>query len=499
MKGNKGMGTNKGSLRHKRNSKNIAIYSIIIILAVALSVSGYFVFFHDMVVEGMTPSQTNVNDVVSSQSGEIGVRETKSGIKIDTQINLDDVMKSIDVTAPNARKEGFYNFLVVGRDKAGLNTDVIMVASFDMANNKAAIVQIPRDTYIEASPLAGNKKINAVFSTGYSSVRRAGGTADECIEGGMTALSDALLSSFGIVIDRYVHVNIQGFREIVDAIGGVEVTVQQDMYYSDPEQGLDIALKAGTQTLNGAQAEGFVRFRYGYVNADLGRMDAQKIFMTSLMKKLISPSTVSKLPKLVSVVSENTVTDISVADMTTFATAALKLDLGSISMFTMQGEPVWYNKVSYVSMYPKANLELVNNHFNVFNSPITIDDIKIRLLVDEPDGYTIAESTADDISKEPPKLSFVGGKKGAVTGDVPAGSASDVPEQTQSQPSEQMPDEETQGESQGEGELPTEETSYGEGDGEQGEISTSESIEEGSQNEGLLGETAGGADVGEEG
>lgn len=409
------MSTNTSNLRQRRKSKNIAIYTVIIILALALSVSGYFVFFHEMVVEGMTPSQTDVNNFVNPSNGEIGPRETKSGIKIDTQINLDDVMKSIDVSSPDARKEGFYNFLVVGRDKAGLNTDVIMVVSFDMENNKAAIVQIPRDTYIEASPLAGNKKINAVFSTGYSSVRRAGGTADECIEGGMTALSDALLGSFGIVIDRYVHVNIQGFREIVDAIGGVEVTVQQDMNYSDPDQGLSINLKAGTQTLNGAQAEGFVRFRYGYVNADLGRMDAQKIFMSALMKKLLSPSTVSKLPKLVSVVSENTVTDISVADMTTFATAALKLDLGSISMFTMQGQATYYNKVSYVSMYPKANLKLVNDHFNVFKSPITIDDIKIKLLVDEPDGYTIEETTADDIANEPPHLSFVGGKKGGST------------------------------------------------------------------------------------
>lgn len=396
-----------GNSKRRTRTKNIAICSCLLIIAISLCVTGYFLFFHDMVVESFTPKQTSIGSLISNNGESTEKRETSGGIEITGQIDLKDVITTIDVTDPNARKDGFYNFLVVGRDKAGLNTDVIMVASLDMKNNKAAIVQIPRDTYVEASPLAGNKKINAIFSTGYSDIRRKNGSVEECIEGGMTALSDALLSSFGIVIDRYVHINIQGFRQIVDSIGGVEVTVQQDMYYNDPEQGLLINIPAGTHVLDGKTAEGFVRYRSGYQDADLGRMEAQKIFMTALMKKLLSTSTVAKIPELVSVVSDNIVTNVSVADMTSFATAAFKLDLGNISMFSMEGYPLMYKEVSYVSMYPKANLKLVNDHFNVFNSDITIDDIKIKILVDEPDGYTIEQTTAEDVSNRPPQLNYV--------------------------------------------------------------------------------------------
>ncbi len=405
----KGMNVAVMGTQKKRNkTKSIAICTVILILALSLCVTGYFVFFHDMVVDSFTPEQMSIGGLVSD-GDSAGKRETSSGIEIETQIDLANVIKTIDVNDPDARKTGFYNFLVVGRDNAGLNTDVIMVASLDMENNKAAIVQIPRDTYVEASPLTGNKKINAIFSTGYSDIRRKNGSVEECIEGGMTALSDALLSSFGIVIDRYVHININGFREIVDAIGGVEVTVQKDMLYNDPEQNLYINIPAGTHVLDGKTAEGFVRFRSGYMDADLGRMEAQKIFMTALMDKLLSGSTVAKIPELVGVVSKNVVTNVSVGDMTAFATAALKLEMGNIIMLSMEGMPVNYNNVSYVSMYPKANLQIVNQHFNVFKSDITIEDVKIRILVNEPDGYTIEQTTADDISNEPPQLNFVGG------------------------------------------------------------------------------------------
>lgn len=383
-----------GKLKKRQKAKNMAIYIVLVVFALVLT-SGVVYMLKDVIVK--EPDQVVVdNDIV---------RETKSGIQIETKI--ENTIKTIDVSAPDARKKGFYNFLVVGRDKAGLNTDVIMVVAFDTQNNKASIVQIPRDTYIEASPSSTNKKINAIFAHGYTDVRKKGGDVSECIEGGMSSLSDALLSSFGIVIDRYVHINTQGFRQIVDDIGGVEVTIQQRMYYNDPEQNLYIDLNPGTHLLNGQQAEGFVRFRAGYVNADLGRIDAQKIFMTAFMKKLLSSSTVVKLPKLISTASENTVTNITPSDMTSFGTAALKLDLGAISMFTMQGAPIYYNNVSYVSPYPKANLELVNGNFNVFNSPITLDDIKVRLLVNEPDGFTVEELTAADVSNDSVKLNFI--------------------------------------------------------------------------------------------
>ena len=180
-----------------------------------------------------------------------------------------------------SRKPGYYNFLLIGKDRGGGNTDVIMVLSFDTKNDKIAILQIPRDTYLNVP--YSFKKANSVYAAGSRAASAQGKNKDEQKKAGVEALENAILTNLGVVIDRYVFVDITGFRGIVDAVGGVDIFIQKDMNYEDPYQNLYIHLKAGQNHLDGAKAEQFVRFRSGYANADIGRMDAQKIFMSAFL------------------------------------------------------------------------------------------------------------------------------------------------------------------------------------------------------------------------
>lgn len=311
-----------------------------------------------------------------------------------------------DSNAVVKRKDGFYNFLLVGKDIAGSNTDVIMALSFDTKNNKIAILQMPRDTYVNVP--YSFKKLNSVYSAAYNTAAWSGKTVSERKKAGVDGLCDALLKNFGIVIDRYIFVDISGFRHIVDAIDGVDVYVQEDMTYYDEYQDLEINLKKGNHHLTGVEAEGFVRFRSGYINADIGRMDAQKIFMSAFLDKLFSVSTIGKIPELANTVLDYVETDVSISDAVIFGKELLEMDLSQITMHSLQGEALYHTDgISYFSVYEKANLDLVNKYFNAFDRELKEENVEPIMLKDEPENseYT-GGSTAQDINDDNPSLIY---------------------------------------------------------------------------------------------
>lgn len=305
------------------------------------------------------------------------------------------------------RKPGFYNFLLIARDAAGGNTDVIMVLSFDTEKDKISILQIPRDTYVNVP--YSFKKINSVYAAGVNNARREGKNADERELAGVEALKQAILTNLGIVIDRYVFVDIKGFRAIVNSVGGVDVYVQHDMVYKDPYQDLEIYLPKGQHHLDGEKAEGFVRYRSGYVNADIGRMDAQKIFMSAFLKKLFSVTTVAKIPELASHVMKYLDTDISLSDAVVFGKQLFDVDLSNITMHNVLGEALYYEGGAYFSLYEKPNIALVNKYFNAYDKDLDEDHVDAIELAPVPEGfvYDDSASSAEDINKDNPNLIYL--------------------------------------------------------------------------------------------
>lgn len=316
---------------------------------------------------------------------------------------VDDEGNVIDPSSVS-RVEKSYNFLLLGQDKKAMLTDVMMLINFDATNHKVTIMQFPRDSYIEVSSKACmscmtvpnnaqgystcskcngsmtdvgsgyRQKMNSVYNTYYSALRSADSKASEkeLTLFGMEGLASEIERNMNITIDYHVHMDLQGFRDIVDSIGGVDMDVPYRMKYSDPEQNLYIDLQPGYQNLDGDEAEQFVRFRSDYVNGDLGRQDAQKLFMVAFFKKFQSEFSITDAPGLLSTMMKHVTHTVPISDLDFFAVEALSMDFNNITMFSAPNTIHDYpnNGGSYVVLNKKELYEISNKYFNLYANGI---------------------------------------------------------------------------------------------------------------------------------
>ncbi len=275
------------------------------------------------------------------------------------------------------RKDNYYTFLVIGKDQVAMNTDVIMLVSYDVAAQKVSIAQIPRDTYIRYNGRA--YKINAMLYQYYARAQSNG--SKDPIKTALSDLAGSLSQSFNTVIDYYIMLDCKGLRSIVDRLGGVEITLPYQLDYEDPAQGLYIHLKKGHQVLSGEQAEQFVRFRHSYVTADIGRLDAQKLFISALIRQFKNNINLSTVTGIASDVYTYVTTDVALSDAIYFGKNALSLDMGNISMMTMQGSAIQDSHgVWYYVLNRATDHAIINTYFNVYNVEIPAEYFDIDLV-----------------------------------------------------------------------------------------------------------------------
>lgn len=214
---------------------------------------------------------------------------------------------------------GRINILVIGRDQIAGLTDVMMLLSLNPTDHSVGLLQIPRDTYA-AYTRNSYRKINGAYAR---------------LQGdGLTAF---VRDNMAIPVDHYVCVNLSVLGEMVNAIGGVRLTIPQDMDYDDPEQGLHIHLKAGEQVLDGDTAKMFVRFRSGYAMADVGRMDAQKLFLSALARQVKENLTIPQMITLIGQCFGKVKTNMSLRECIGCIKEMWKVDLSSLHMTTLPG------------------------------------------------------------------------------------------------------------------------------------------------------------------
>ena len=214
------------------------------------------------------------------------------------------------------------SFLLLGRDRASGLTDVMMLVSLDIEGEQISVLQIPRDTYAEYT------------ATGYRKLNGALGAL------GADGVCEFLSNTLRLNIDGYAVFDLDSFAKVVDMIGGVEVDIPFDMEYRDPYQDLHISISAGRQTLDGERAEQFVRYRFGYVRGDLGRIDAQKLFMSALFKKVTEDVSRFELLKIATSLLDEIDTNVALGDAISLASSVLSMDAEHINMLTLAGEDV---------------------------------------------------------------------------------------------------------------------------------------------------------------
>lgn len=178
--------------------------------------------------------------------------------------------------------------LVLGTDDAARNTDVIMLLRYDPITGALAVMQVPRDTYLKNA--LGAPKINHIFPALIASGKTEAAALSETAE----ILSDA----FSVPFDFALSLRPSALARLVDEIGGVTITLPGDLVYDDPEGDASIHLSAGKQTLDGKSAVQFVRYRAGYLEGDLGRVDAQKLFLCAFVDKAVRTMDISNLLSL---------------------------------------------------------------------------------------------------------------------------------------------------------------------------------------------------------
>ncbi len=243
------------------------------------------------------------------------------------------------------------NVLLLGNDARSGETmarsDTIILASVDPKSKQMSLLSIPRDTRVNI-PRHGWDKINSASVYGGTDMS-------------MKVVSDLL----GIPIKYYVQVNFNGFKDIVDALGGVTLDVEQDMNHYDPEDGgiYSINLKKGVQRLDGDKALQYVRYR-DYAMGDIDRTAHQQKFLVALAKEMLQPSTILKLPALVPEINKYVKTNLSVGDMMTLASAGKKLENGSIVAQTLPGRPINIDGGSYWGVDPDEAKQMLANLFN---------------------------------------------------------------------------------------------------------------------------------------
>ena len=216
------------------------------------------------------------------------------------------------------------NILLVGLDQRwqvqhrAFRTDTIMIASLDAETNEAILFSIPRDLYVEV-PGYGKRRINIAHVLGETQGYPGGGPA---------LLKDTIEQAFGIPLHGYAMVDLHGFREIVDLLGGVDIYVEKEIWdykYPDDRGGeITIHIPAGQQHMDAEQLLIYCRTRHG--SDDFDRMARQQKALVALGKKFLSLRMLPRLPELLQTMSHTFYTDLSPGTILRLANTASRID-----------------------------------------------------------------------------------------------------------------------------------------------------------------------------
>lgn len=246
--------------------------------------------------------------------------------------------------------------LVLG-ESTGMS-DTIIVASYDPKTQEAALLSIPRDTFIgdDKKHTSVYDKINSLYSNG--------DTPEKTLA--------AVNKLTGLDLKYYIIVDTEALQKLVDTIGGVEFDVPIDMDYDDYSQDLFIHLKAGVQTLNGDQAEQLVRFRhnndyssysYSYGDNDLGRMRTQRNFIIATVKQTIRMKNVTQIGNIIDIFKQYVKTNLDFNHVKDYIPYAIKINTDDIKAAQLPGTAQYLGYLSFFLCDEEETQELVKEFF----------------------------------------------------------------------------------------------------------------------------------------
>ena len=198
----------------------------------------------------------------------------------------------------------------------------------DKSDKKAALLSVPRDTRVKIKG-HGWDKINSAFAYG-----------------GHKLTQETVQDFLGIKLHNYVVVDFQGFKGLVDAVGGVDINVEKRMYYYDPYANFEIDLRPGNQHMDGKTAMQYVRYRDE--EGDIGRIRRQQKFIMALYKQIASKNILAKMPGVSKQIMSMIKTDLSLKEMVELGKVMHDMmETDGLKMAMVPGTPKYVDGISY--------------------------------------------------------------------------------------------------------------------------------------------------------
>ena len=249
---------------------------------------------------------------------------------------IDDELRQVLVDADVA-EDPFYILLlgVDGRDEDEADrSDTIILARVDPDEQLVTLISIPRDTKIEYE--GETMKINAVHA--YA---------------GAAGMVEAVNELCGVEISHYAEIDFEGMVELVDAVGGIWITVPEGDEVDDPDAG-DVVIEAGYQHMDGETVLTFCRARHQYSDGDYTRMRHQRMVIAALADQVLNNLSVTDIVPLVNSISDMVITDLSASDIISLINAMRGMDTDAIwscNIPSWAGEDTYIDGISYVFVY----------------------------------------------------------------------------------------------------------------------------------------------------
>lgn len=209
-----------------------------------------------------------------------------------------------------------------GRVEQG-RSDTTIVATVNPRDKQTTLVSLTRDTYVDIPGQGKQDKLNHAYAFG-----------------GASLAMDTVENYLNIPINHYVSINMAGLKELVNAVGGIEVN--NNLTFS--QDGYDFTI--GKISLDGEQALSYSRMRYEDPNGDYGRQERQRKVIEGIVQKVLSLNSVSNYQEILTAVSDNMKTDLSFDDMKKIA-LDYRSAFGKVKQDQLQGTGFMQDGVSY--------------------------------------------------------------------------------------------------------------------------------------------------------
>lgn len=277
-------------------------------------------------------------------------------------------------------------------DVGGYNTNTLILLHVPADGSRAVALSIPRDDYVDLPEGLGQHKIKEAYGRAKANAEAAAqstGTTDRGAleqlgrEAGRHAAIDAVQQLLGVSVDHFAEINLAGFYDLANALGGVTVCLREPVH--DWYSGADFP--AGAQTLDGAQSLAFVRQRHGLAGGDLDRTHRQQAFLASAVYKLRHAGVFDDLGKigaLLDVARKDVVVD-SGFDLLSFMHQARAVTSGNVTFYTLP-----------IKGFATEGGELVN-----IIDPVQVREVTQRLLTGQSPDASGSNASAAPVTAGP--------------------------------------------------------------------------------------------------